>query len=531
VAVILATPEEQQQAQPESRGGLRSWGATAAAVALPTLLAAALVAIDIGGRSLWLDEAASVSIASQHGPALWAAVRHDGGDMLLYYLLLHWVIAWFGSSPAAIRLPAALATVATVPAVFLVARQLFGRRVAAFAALLTGVSLPLVYWGQNARGYSFSVLFLCLSFFAFIAASEPGGRRGRALAWAGYVVAVTLAVYMSLTALLVLSAQVVGCLGWRRQAFRSLVWALVGAGVLCAPLGVMAALRGTGQLFWVSRPSWAIAVQVLESLTSAALPSKFTDTATAAALLWLTVVLLVGGGTLAWRAAREGRARAGGLGAGLVACWLVVPAALSAVTSLVLQPTFLPQYLVGSIPAAAVALAALVARVRPVALGVAAVAGLGALRLLQIVPAYGASPEDWHAAVGYVAARTQPGDCIAFYANDGWMAFGYYVRLDHPGGVPRSVLPAAPWSEVRPYVEQYASLSGVSLDRVQYQCPRLWLVASHMGQPGATPASQADYARYQQLLAGVGQRYRQTAGAVFGAVDPVKVELYSPRSS
>ena len=67
-------------------------------------------------RSLWLDEAASVAIASQHGGALWHAIAHDGGNMLAYYLLLHALIGLFGTAPAAIRLVSVIATAATVGA-------------------------------------------------------------------------------------------------------------------------------------------------------------------------------------------------------------------------------------------------------------------------------------------------------------------------------------------------------------------------------------------------------------------------------
>ena len=52
--------------------------------------------ISLTTRSLWLDEAATVAIASQHGSALWSAIAHDGGNMLGYYALLHVLVGWFG---------------------------------------------------------------------------------------------------------------------------------------------------------------------------------------------------------------------------------------------------------------------------------------------------------------------------------------------------------------------------------------------------------------------------------------------------
>jgi len=80
-----------------------------AAVAGPVVLAVALCLYELSGRSLWLDEAATVAIAGQHGSALWHAIGHDGGNMLGYYALLHVLIGWFGDAAFVIRLPSALA--------------------------------------------------------------------------------------------------------------------------------------------------------------------------------------------------------------------------------------------------------------------------------------------------------------------------------------------------------------------------------------------------------------------------------------
>ena len=57
--------------------------------AVPAVVALALCLIELTTRSLWLDEAATVAIAGQHGSAFWHAAAHDGGNMLGYYALLH----------------------------------------------------------------------------------------------------------------------------------------------------------------------------------------------------------------------------------------------------------------------------------------------------------------------------------------------------------------------------------------------------------------------------------------------------------
>ena len=88
---------------------LARWGV----VAVPTLLALVLGAVDLDGRSIWLDEAATASITAQHGAALGSAMARDGGNMLGYYALVHVLVGWFGSSLAVLRLPSVIGAAVT----------------------------------------------------------------------------------------------------------------------------------------------------------------------------------------------------------------------------------------------------------------------------------------------------------------------------------------------------------------------------------------------------------------------------------
>ena len=212
------------------------------AVAVPAALAAVLCFLEIGGRSLGFDEAATVTIASQHGSALWTAIAHDGGNMSGYYLVLHLLIGAFGSGLVAIRFVSALAVIATVALIGVIGLRLFNRRVAFVAGVLGAVSLPLVYWAQNARGYAPMVAFVCAAFVAFIALVGPGGLGqrasggGRRWYWIAYVVFMVLAVYSSFVAILVVPVQLMMVIRRRALALR-LVAALVVVAVLLHAAG------------------------------------------------------------------------------------------------------------------------------------------------------------------------------------------------------------------------------------------------------------------------------------------------------
>jgi mannosyltransferase len=494
----MATQTEVEQVRPpraaiapDARG--RSWDV--AVVAGPAVLAIALCLYELTTRSLWLDEAATVAIASQHGSALWHAITHDGGNMLGYYALLHVLIGWFGDGAAVIRLPSVLAAGGCAAAVSLLALRVFDRRVALAAGILTAVSLPLVFWGQDARGYAAMAALVAGSFAAFAEIVDGPRRRGP---WIAYVVLTTLSVYASYVAIFALPAQLLA-LAWRRQGWRRALTAMAVCAVCWIPLAVLAATRGSGQLFWIARPDLKAEKQVILALTSAGFEPNFRPTAVAAVLAIATVVLLL------VAAARIVRGRGAPWGSLLALSWLIVPVALMWLWSLIGQPIFTPRNVLVSLPAVALVLGWVIMRSRiPSPVAWLAVVGLIALRVVALAPSYGTSPENWRAATAYVTAAAHPGDCFAFFPLDAQMPFAYYTH-----------------QPVKPYVERYVT------PRVPSSCSRVWLIASHQGLPTGTAASRAHYAQYVAIRRSLARRYPHTSTKAFGYASYIWVELLS----
>lgn len=497
-----------------------------ALIALPTALAAVLCLTEITTRSLGFDEAATVTIASQHGHALRSAIAHDGGNMSGFYVLLHVLMGWFGNGPLVLRLPSALASVVTVALVGMIGLRLFGRRAALAASLLAAVSLPLVFWAQNARGYAPMVAFVCAGYLVFIAQVRGGSGRG----WIAYVLLMSLATYSSFVAVLVIPAQLLVLLGpERRRPLRSFGLSLVGIALLCIPLIVLAARRGSGQLFWVPRPTHEIDVQVLQSLTSAGLEPSFHSTATTTLALVSTLALLLvvtAASVPEWRRSR-------GWGGAMVVMWVLVPALLTFVYSLVFQPLFLPRNLLMSVPAVALLLGAGIGHRRlPNWAGLTLLVVLVGLRAMQLVPSYGVSPEPWREASVFVGREFRAGDCVAFYPADGRMAFRYYWgrSAGQADRLPRPILPVLGWKVVRTYVEDYATLTPGQLTRRSGQCRRLWFVSSHEGQADGPARSRFNRARYLSLRALLGRAYAHRRSRRFGYASAIHVVLLtSPR--
>src|SRR5208283_5242433 len=127
---------------------------------LLTLVAAWLRLSHLGSKSLWLDEGATVALAR-------ASWRHFGwvwwyGEANLqtvYFLLMRgWVHG--GLSEAWLRLPSALCGIASVPLMYIVARRLVSAGAALASAALLAFSPTHVYYSQEARSYTLTILLV-----------------------------------------------------------------------------------------------------------------------------------------------------------------------------------------------------------------------------------------------------------------------------------------------------------------------------------------------------------------------------------
>src|SRR5438132_4559219 len=163
----------------------------AASLALILLAALAVRLFDLSARSLWLDEVRTSYFATVGTPGdVIARAQELINQMPLYYLAV-WLLHPLGTDELVLRLPAALAGALAVGAEFLLARRLFGLRVAVVASVLSAVAPYAVWFSQEARAYSFFMLFTTLQmYFAYRCVKE-----GRAIDWLGLGLFTTFNLY------------------------------------------------------------------------------------------------------------------------------------------------------------------------------------------------------------------------------------------------------------------------------------------------------------------------------------------------
>ncbi|MBC7258203.1 MAG: glycosyltransferase family 39 protein [Chloroflexi bacterium] len=194
------------------------------AAALLTLAGAALRAFRLGSHSLWYDEGFSVYLASMSLREATAWTARDVAPPLYYYLLHFWQAA-FGTSEAAVRSLSALAGTLTIPFMYLVGKALFGRLSGFLAAALVAASPLYIWYSQETRTYALlTCLGLVAAWFLLKVLTERSRRRG--LYWVGLLFAAAGVSLSHMTgALLLVFLAVAFLLGWAAWVRRAAVLA------------------------------------------------------------------------------------------------------------------------------------------------------------------------------------------------------------------------------------------------------------------------------------------------------------------
>ena len=102
---------------------------------------------------MWLDEALTLNISKLPLGQIHGALRRDGAPPLYYYLLHFWIEA-FGTSDEGVRSLSGVLSCATLPFIWLAAKRLGGKMVAAAALVLVATSPFAVRYATENRMYA-----------------------------------------------------------------------------------------------------------------------------------------------------------------------------------------------------------------------------------------------------------------------------------------------------------------------------------------------------------------------------------------
>jgi len=390
-------------------------GGTLGLVLLAAIIAGAVVIrfMHIGLESLWLDEGASVGIARLAWGEFFRVLWHREGNMALYYLLLRgWMV--FGSGDAWVRGLSAVFSIATVPFIYLLGKDVRSERAGLIAALLFAASPFAIAYAQEARGYSLVTLLLTIATWALVRAARTQEARW----WMLWTIAMGASVYVHLFVVFVLLAHIIYLYRSRvsveeirkRLAIIALIW---------LPMIAFVTIRKAGQLHWVPK------------LTAKGVIDALSELSGGGDLALMIGVLVILAAVLMWRKGQSEDVV-------LVWLWLVIPIGLIVVIS-IFRPLLVPRFLILELPALMLVAAFALAEM-PRALGLLLLAAAVFFGVRTGLKAWGSpTKDDFRSATAYVLEYASPKDGIIFDQALGRQAYEHYAQ-GRPG--PEIISPA-----------------------------------------------------------------------------------------
>ena len=161
------------------------------------LLGAFLRFRNILNRDFWYDEAfTGVTVKAN----FWEMIRITINDVHppLYYMLLKPFAYFFNYSVFGIRFFSVIFGILGIWAIYLFTKELFGKKAALFASLITAISPFAIQYSQEGRMYSLLSFFILISAYFLIKALKSDGKHRYYILWGIFMGFAWLTHYMGL---------------------------------------------------------------------------------------------------------------------------------------------------------------------------------------------------------------------------------------------------------------------------------------------------------------------------------------------
>lgn len=452
---------------------------------LPTLAVLLLSALllrasFLGSPSLWLDEIWSIAAARLSWPKLIWLILHQDSNASLYYVLLHFWVQ-LGSSEAVVRSLSVLLGVISIPVLYRLGYELYGRPVGLVASSFLIVSKLHVEQSQDARGYSLVVLLVLLSSLSFVRCIEKPSAKS----WFAYAIFSGLALYAHVFALLVPVSHAASLLFLRRRQvdWRGVFASAGGILAFLVPLGLLLHARehsAGAPLSWVPPLTFGMVVRIFWSMAGGSHFGITGALVAGVALCFGYAALLLLFARWCVRQCRQHGRSLESWRASFVLLWFALPIVSTILLSLK-APLLIDKYLIISLPALVIAAAKGTQLLRP-GWSQAAVVSIVALGLIGLLPYFyvRAHDQEWQGITRTIMSEAQPGDAVLFMVAPGRLLYHYY------GGGAQGHGPHVLYPEFNNgFMNDPASLLYMpplqqdSLHQWARQYPRIWVVLYH----------------------------------------------------
>lgn len=372
-------------------------------------------------NSIRLDEAQSLWQTS-HSLAGTLKVIAQDVHVPLYHIILHYWQIIFGQSIETARMLSLLFFLATVPIVYLLARQILSINWSLFVVILFSFSPFMNWYGNEARMYTLLVFITSLSQLFFMKIIESKGRRG----WLGYGLAASIGVYTHYFFLFSLITQGLYFLITRKHFVKGTLWKFIALAALLIIelLPWLLYFRSLG-----SASNTSPILKAPSSVDFSMVYSQFlfgfqTDIVNTVLLsLWPLLVIV------ALLFVKQGQRITPSIGYMLTA--VILPVILAFIISLSITPFFVSRYMIACLPPMIIMSIWFISNYKKSLY--LAVAGLIIIimSLTSYQQYYSATTpvkEDFKSAAGYISKRVQPSDIVVLSAPFSVYPFNYYYE-------------------------------------------------------------------------------------------------------
>jgi len=521
-----ARPAEGSKGRGRLTGGL--------VIGVPAVTSFVVGGYEIGGPSLWRDEAYTKDAIARPVGQIFTLLGHMDAVHGAYYVFLHVVAAAVGTSATALRFPSLCAMVVATACTAAIGRRAAalaqpahpagpGRlNVPALTGFLSGMVFAtapaMTFYAQMARSYAIVTMFATIASYLLLRAYPDGRWRW----WSAYALAVALAGLFNLFGLLIVAAHGVTLLltdaggreGRGRWIGRVPVRWLAACAAALVVLGPLLRVAGgqQEQIAWLTRPDF----RTIDRLVHDFAGSK-------ELVVPFALLVLVGLVTACladdWRPLNP---------AAIALPWLVVPPFLLIAVSYV-KPVYYERYVEFCLPALAIlvgaglvgivrlASAAPVRRLRvawlPVAVAALVVLGLAAMLVgpQGAIRQTAARPDNLRLASAIVAAHEQPGDVVFYIPLDAHvLGTGYPAPFERLRDIALAQSPIASGTLTGTEITSPALLKRRFTD-----VRRVWVVTGASNYKFPVPSTRVDREK-MALIAGAGMHiiHRWLAGEV-----------------
>ena len=459
-----------------------------ALVTAATGLAAVLALFHLGHKSLWLDEGYSMGHAHLGWDQFWQVLAHREPNGGLHSLILFPLVR-VSDSEWWVRLPSALAAVATVPVLAVLLRRLFGPAVAVLGAFLLAANGFSLGFAQEARAYALAMLLATTSTWCYVAFLQDR-RRSQ---WWAWVAVSALLPYAHLFGSLIIASQATSALLRRDPSPRPTRRLLAGFVVIGLVGGLVLLLVATGEDVGQAAGIPGVSVVRFVGVYARLVGNAGVPLLGVAAVLWGYTTVVIG---RELRASRPFRPTERQWGFCHLAIWVTLPVVVIAALTPV-QPLFGARYFLILIPAAS-GLTALGVMTIPAG-GWRRAAGLtvAVLTIAGAVGWYRQPPvDDVRAAAAAMAEDARPGDGAVFLPWFMKVPFDpYAMGLPAVADRVEATWPAAPWGRFLPDHPDHPGRDDIDATVAAHD--RVWVVV----RDERTPDDDRDLAAFRRALA------------------------------